>query len=107
MQDHKSLGFFQQFSREALKHKMKAWLVIKLGINVKHKCHLTLNMHKPPKCLEKGNGRYSKTIQSKSDMNNAAGLRRVTGETPVPYKIMNARQVRDTHPFLANVSYWR
>jgi len=48
-----------------------------------------------------------KTIQSKSDMNNAAGLRRVMGQTPVPYKIMNACQVRDIHPFLANVSYWR
>lgn len=87
--------------------KKKPWLVIKLGINVSHKCHLTLNMHKPLKCLIGGNGHYSKTIQSKSDMNNAAGLRRVTGQTPVPYKIMNACQVRDIHPFLANVSYWR
>lgn len=64
-------------------------------------------MYKPLKCLVKGSGCYSKTIQSKSDMNYAAGLSRVMGQTPVPYKIMNACQVRDTHPFLANVSYWR
>lgn len=64
-------------------------------------------MHKPLKRLVKGNGRYSKTTQSEADMNNAVGLRRVTGQTPVPYKIMNACQVRDIHPFLANVSYWR